>query len=233
MNYRNHHQSIKTWSEDDRPREKLLQKGRSILSDAELVAILLGSGSRSKSALDLAKELLQSVENDLIRFSKLTSQDLMKFSGIGEAKAVTLIAALELGRRRKTSNQIEKLKFTSSKAVYEFIAPFLLDLQHEEFHVIYLNRASQLIQHKQLSIGGMAGTVVDAKLIFNFALELKAQGLILIHNHPSGTKAPSVNDEKLTKNLVEFGKMIDLPILDHLIFTDNGYFSFADEGKLN
>lgn len=224
--------SIKSWAEDDRPREKLILKGKSALSDAELLAILLGSGSRNQSAVELAQELLRHSENNLSEFSKRTLFDLKKFKGVGEAKAVGLIAAMELGRRRKESESKNKTKITSSQMVYEHMRSYLLDLQHEEFYVILLNRANEIMYSKQISIGGMSGTVADGKVIFKSALEFGAHAIILVHNHPSGQLKPSDADRTLTKKMVEFGKYIDLPVLDHIIFTDNGYFSFADNGMI-
>jgi DNA repair protein RadC len=213
-------------------REKLILKGRSVLSDAELLAIILGSGSRELSALELAKQLLHQSENDLSRFSKMNLKDLCKFKGVGEAKAVGIIAALELGRRRRETEKVKTLRITSSQMVYTHMRTFLLDLQHEEFYAIMLNRANEIIKTEQISVGGMSGTVADGKVIFKKALENNAHGLILVHNHPSGQLKPSDNDNSLTRKMVEFGKYIDLPVLDHVIFTDNGYYSFADEGKI-
>jgi DNA repair protein RadC len=224
--------SIKSWAEDDRPREKMMLKGRNTLSDAELLAILLGTGTRDLSAVELAQVLLQSVNNDLANFSKYSINELKKFKGIGEAKAVGIVAALELGRRRKDTETKAKVKITSSKQVYEHMRSYLSDLQHEEFFVIYVNRANEIVQTKQISIGGLSGTIADGKVIFKQALELCAHGLILVHNHPSGQLKPSDPDRQLTKKMVEFGKYIDLCVLDHLIYTDSGYFSFADEGIL-
>lgn len=226
------YRSIKNWAEDDRPREKLILKGRSVLSDAELLAIILGSGSRELSALELAKQLLHESGNDLSRFSKLNLNELCKFKGVGEAKAVGIIAALELGRRRKETEKAKTIKITSSQQVYSHMKSYLLDLQHEEFYALLLNRANALIRTEQISIGGMSGTVADGKVIFKKAIEHNAHGIILVHNHPSGQLKPSENDNSLTRKMIEFGKYIDLPVLDHLIFTDNGYYSFADEGKL-
>jgi DNA repair protein RadC len=224
--------SIKSWAEDDRPREKMILKGRKTLSDAELLAILLGTGTRDLSAVELAQVLLKSVNNDLASFSKYSINELKKFKGIGEAKAVGIVAALELGRRRKETETKAKVKITSSKQVYEHMRSYLSDLQHEEFFVIYVNRANEIVQTKQISIGGLSGTIADGKVIFKQALELCAHGLILVHNHPSGQLKPSDPDRQLTKKMVEFGKYIDLCVLDHLIYTDSGYFSFADEGIL-
>jgi DNA repair protein RadC len=226
------YRSIKQWAEDDRPREKLILKGRSVLSDAELLAIILGSGSRELSALELAKQLLYESNNDLSRFSKMNLKDLCRFKGVGEAKAVGIIAALELGRRRRETKNVRTIRITSSQMVYTHMRTFLLDLQHEEFYAIMLNRANEIIKTEQISVGGMSGTVADGKVIFKKALENNAHGVILVHNHPSGQLKPSDNDNSLTRKMVEFGKYIDLPVLDHVIFTDNGYYSFADEGKI-
>lgn len=225
--------SIKCWAEDDRPREKLILKGKNALSDAELLAIILGSGTRKKSAVELAKDLLIGSKNNLQSFSKLSLHDLKKFDGIGEAKAVGILAALELGRRRKESENNKKIKIISSKQIYDHMSSYLSDLQHEEFYAVFLNRANEIVKTKQISIGGLSGTVADGKVIFKAALEEGAHGIILIHNHPSGQLKPSDADKALTKKMVEFGRYIDLPILDHLIFTDNGYFSFADQGILS
>lgn len=224
--------SIKYWAEDDRPREKLILKGKSVLSDAELLAIILGSGSRNMSALELARELLDHSQNDLNRFSKLTLNELRKFNGVGEAKAVSILAALELGKRRRETEFKRNPKIQSSQMAYEHIRTYLQDLQHEEFYVLLLNRANEIIRTERISVGGLSGTVADGKIIFRSALESGAHGLILIHNHPSGQLIPSENDKQLTRKMVEFGKYIDLPVLDHLIYCDHGYYSFADEGKL-
>jgi DNA repair protein RadC len=226
------YQSIKHWAEDDRPREKLILKGRSALSDAELLAIILGSGSKELSALELAKALLRDSGNDLAQFSKLGLNEFCKYKGVGQAKAVGIIAALELGRRRRETEKGRTVKITSSQMVYAHMRSYLLDLQHEEFFVLLLSRSNELIRTERISIGGMSGTVADGKVIFKKALEFCAHGLILVHNHPSGQLIPSENDKALTRKMVEFGKYIDLPVLDHLIFSDHGYYSFADEGKL-
>lgn len=228
-----YNQPIKTWAEDDRPREKFALKGKNALSDAELLAIILGSGSRRCTALDLAKELLSKTNNDLAAFSKLSLNDLKKFNGVGEAKAISVLACLELGRRRRETEQSRKVKITSSQQVHEHIRPYLMDLHHEEFYVLLLNRANEIIRTVQISIGGFSGTVADGKMIFKAAIEESAHALILVHNHPSGQTKPSDNDRSLTKKMVEFGKYIDLPVLDHLIFTDNDYFSFADQGMIS
>jgi DNA repair protein RadC len=225
-------QGIKFWAEDDRPREKLLQKGKTALSDAELLAIIIGSGTRKKSAVELAKEILSSYNNNLSEFSRVQITELLKFNGIGEAKAINIISALELGRRRQGSEMPSKIKVNGSSVVYQYLKQFLSDLIHEEFYVIMLNSANEIIQTKQISKGGMSATVVDGKVIFNLALSCQATAIIVSHNHPSGSLIPSKADMNLTKSLYEFGKYIDLPLIDHLIFTDNGYFSFADQGLL-
>lgn len=225
-------QSIKTWAEDDRPREKLLIKGKRQLSDSELIAILLNSGSRDKSALELAQEILRSTENDLNQFSKLSISDFIKFKGIGEAKAITLIAALELGRRRTEFQSKEKLKLKSPTDCYNFFKPYFEHLEVEEFHVIFLNNANLILGHKQLSVGGLTGTVVDARVLFKEAINLSATGVILAHNHPSGQLKPSDQDLRLTKRISEFGKMIEIVVLDHLIISDEGFLSFSDKGLL-
>ncbi|MCE2682793.1 MAG: DNA repair protein RadC [Cryomorphaceae bacterium] len=226
------HLSIKSWAEDDRPREKMLTKGRAAMSDSELLAILIATGSIKKSALDLAKECLALAKNDLGKLSRMTVPELCKVNGIGPAKAVTLVASLELGRRRKDNVAEKKLRVVSSQIVYDHMRPYLQDLTHEEFYVILLNRANEEIRTVQISSGGLSGTVADGKMIFKAAIENSAHGLILVHNHPSGQLFPSDSDKNLTRKLVQFGSFIDLPILDHLIFADNGYFSFADQGIL-
>jgi DNA repair protein RadC len=224
--------TIKSWAEEDRPREKLMQKGRAVLSDAELIAILIGSGTKELSAVELSKLILERNSNNLNELAKLSVKDLIKFKGIGEAKAISIVAALELGRRRKESEQIKKIKITSSKDAYEFCFPFMLDLPHEEFWVLLLNRANQVLRAERISHGGVTGTVADPKLIFNKALEHLACSLIACHNHPSGNLSPSEADKTLTKKLKEGGRVLEIPLLDHIIFTDNGYYSFADEGIL-
>jgi DNA repair protein RadC len=222
--------NILSWAEEDRPREKLLLKGKAALSDAELIAILIGSGTRELSAVDLSKLILQSVNNNLNELAKLSINDLIKFKGIGEAKAISIAAALELGRRRKESETLKKPKITSSADVYEAVRPYLMDLQHEQFWVLLLNRANEVIRPQQISIGGVSGTVADPKMIFKAAIEHLASAIILVHNHPSGNLTPSQADKDLTKKVKEGGRTLDIPVLDHLIFSDNSYFSFADEG---
>jgi DNA repair protein RadC len=224
--------SIRSWAEEDRPREKLLLKGKAALSDAELLGILIGSGTRSLSAVDLCKLILQKGGNNLNELARLSVQDLQKFKGIGEAKAITIVAALELGRRRKEADPVKRPKITSSQDAYDAIKPELWDKQQEEFWVLLLNRANQVMQKVQASLGGVSGTVADPKIIFKVALDHLASAIILVHNHPSGNLKPSEADIRLTKKLKEAGSLLDLPVLDHLIFTDHGYYSFADEGAL-
>ena len=223
---------ILSWAEEDRPREKLLLKGRSALSDAELIGILIGSGTKSLSAVDLAKLILNKVNNDLNELAKLSVKDLQKFKGIGEAKAISIVSALEIGRRRKDKEPTQKEKIASSKDAYQCIKSHLLDLQHEEFWIILLNRANVVTNKLQISAGGVAGTVADPKIIFKQALDHLASGIILVHNHPSGNLTPSQADLDLTKKMKEAGKFLEIPVLDHLIFTDNGYYSFADKGLM-
>jgi DNA repair protein RadC len=224
--------NILKWAEEDRPREKLLLKGRGALSDAELIAILIGSGSRQLSAVDLSKLILSSVNHDLNLLAKLSVSELIKFKGIGEAKAISIVSALEVGRRRKTSEVTKTHAIKSSNDVYELIRPELLDQPIEQFWMLTLKRNNTLIQKRHISVGGISGTVVDPKVVFKTALEDFASGIILIHNHPSGNLKPSQEDLKLTEKLKNAGKLLDIPVLDHIIFTDNSYFSFADENVL-
>jgi len=223
---------IKSWAAEDRPREKLLLKGKSALSDAELIAILLGTGTTTLSAVDLAKQILQTSNYNLHELARISVKDLMKIKGIGEAKAITIAAALELGRRRKESEPDEKPRIASSADVFDNIKAELMDIPHEEFWVLLLNRANRITKKKQISLGGVAGTVADPKIIFKLALEELASGIILAHNHPSGNLTASLADIDLTKKLKEAGKLLDIQVLDHLIIAGKRYFSFADEGLL-
>lgn len=225
-----HNFSIKNWAEDDKPREKLMLKGKSALSDAELVAILIGSGSRNESAVGLSKRILASVDNNLNALGKLSLTQLMEFKGIGEAKAITIVAALELGRRRRAEETVELYKITSSKAVFEIMQPIIGELPHEEFWVLYLNNSNKVIYKSQLSKGGITGTVVDVRLIFKTALEHNAVSIILTHNHPSGKLQASDADKDITKKLKIAGEQLDVKVLDHIIITELGYLSFQDEG---
>jgi DNA repair protein RadC len=223
---------ITHWSEDDKPREKMMLKGKSALSDAELVAILIGSGSRNESAVALSKRILASVSNNLSSLGKQSLAQLMEFKGIGEAKAITIAAALELGRRRKEENPLELVKVTSSKVMYQEMYPIIGELAHEEFWVVYLNNSNKIIFKAQLSKGGITGTIVDVRLVFKIALEQNAVAIVLAHNHPSGKLQASEADIQVTKKIKNAGLQLDIPVLDHIIVTEHGYFSFADEGIL-
>ena len=224
--------SIKDWSLEDRPREKLLSKGISSLSDAELIAIIIGSGTRDESAVELSKRILGSVQHNLNELGKLSVDDLQKYKGIGEAKAIGIVAALELGRRRKLSEIIDRQKITSSHDIYEIFHPLLADLPHEEFWIVLLNRSNKIIERQKISQGGISGTVTDVRLILRMALEKLASSLILCHNHPSGNQQPSEADISITQKVKESGKLMDISLLDHIIITDGSYYSFADEGIL-
>lgn len=224
--------SIKSWAEDDRPREKLVAKGRAVLSHAELIAIIIGSGSRDESAVELSKRILHSVDNNLNELGKVSIPDLMKFKGIGEAKAISIAASLELGRRRKAESSQGKPKIASSRDAFDVIYPALADLPHEEFWLILLNQNNKVIDTVCISRGGVAGTVADAKIILKAALEKLAPSIILSHNHPSGNLKPSKADIDLTKKLKEGAKLLDISVLDHLIIGDTNYFSFADQGLM-
>ncbi len=224
--------SIKQWNEDDRPREKLLLKGKAALSDAELIAILIGSGNRNESAVDLAKRILNSVDNNINKLVKLNVANLCKFKGIGQAKAISIITALELGKRQRLEEALVLPKMTSSKAVFKIMQPILEDLSHEEFWVIYLNNSNKILKKTALSKGGITGTLIDIRLLFKIAIELTAIGIILCHNHPSNKLQPSNEDLKITKKIKEAGAVLDIKVLDHLIITKIGYFSFADDGIL-
>lgn len=224
--------TIKTWAEEDRPREKMMLKGRSVMTDAELIAILIGSGTRELTAVELARDILSQSNNNLSELARKSIQDFMKFKGIGEAKAITLYASMELARRRAFSAEKTRFKIRSSRDGYEYLKADLTELGHEEFYVLLLNRANEVIGKEQISKGGLSGTVADGKVIFHKALEMKSSGIILAHNHPSGQLKPSEQDIKLTQSLASFGKYIDLHILDHLIITDENYYSFADNGML-
>ena len=217
-------------AEEDRPREKLLLKGKAALSDAELIAILIGTGTAACSAVDLARMLLASVGNNLGAVARMSVSDLCRFKGIGEAKAISIISALELGRRRKEQDPPKFLKITGSRQIYELMRPDLHDESVEQVYLLLLNRTNGLIKKERVSQGGISASVVDPKVVFRFALEQGAHSLILIHNHPSGNLQPSDTDKRLTQRLQKIGKELELPLIDHLIYTDRGYFSFADEG---
>lgn len=224
--------SIKSWAEGDRPREKLMQKGKTALSDAELIAILIGSGNRQESAVDLSKRILSDSQNKLNQLSRLSVNQLMKYKGIGEAKAVSIVAALELGRRRRGEEALQLKKITSSRSVFDVLQPIIGDLAHEEFWILYLNNSNKILQKMQLSKGGITGTIVDIRITYKHALEIGAVAVVLAHNHPSGALKPSQPDKTLTKKLKIAGESLDIKVLDHLIITQKSYFSFADEGIL-
>lgn len=209
-----------------------MQKGKHSLTDAELLAILIGSGNSEETAVELSRRILAQSGNSLIALGKMNASELMEFKGIGEAKAITIVAAMELSRRRKDTQEAELEKISSSNDIVSIFQSMLGDLQHEEFWVVYLNRGNKILAKKQLSSGGMSGTVVDPRMIFKSALDQKAQALILCHNHPSGTAKPSEADIRLTKNMVEAGKVLEISVLDHIIITQKAFYSFADEGMM-
>lgn len=224
--------SIRAWAEEDRPRERLVQKGRNNLSEAELLAIILGSGNDRESALELARRILQSCGNRLDRLGKLDVADLLNFHGVGQAKAVSIIAALELGRRRKETKSSSNPRVTASTDVFKVMLPLMEDLAYEEFWMITLNRANRIISTRRISQGGLSGTVADPRIIYKSALEQLATSVVFSHNHPSGNTKPSRADIALTKKLVVAGDILDITVLDHVIVSDKGFFSFADEGML-
>ncbi len=224
--------SIKSWAEEDRPREKLLLKGKSALTDAELIAILIRLGSREESALGLAQRILRHFDNDLHLLGRCDIAELTTFKGMGEAKALAIAAAIELGRRRQLADIKNRPKVTSSNEAYQLVAPLLIDLPHEEFWILLLDRSNRVIARERVSSGGVAGTFVDAKIIFKKALQLLASSIILCHNHPSGNLRPSQADLDLTKKIKKGGQNIDIRVLDHLIVTERGYYSLADEGEM-
>jgi DNA repair protein RadC len=224
--------AIKMWAEEDRPREKLLLKGRRQLTDAEIIAILIGSGSKNESAVDLSKRIMATYKNDLDLLGRASVTELSKFKGIGEAKAISIVAALELGRRRKEIPSPDLFRIGCSRDSYDTLYPIFADLNHEEFWVLFLNRGNFVTGKHQISKGGLSGTVADPKIIFKLALEERAAYIVLAHNHPSGNLKPSAEDITLTKKYVESGRSLDLPVVDHLIFADKRYLSFADEGLM-
>lgn len=225
--------SIKNWLEDDRPREKLLLKGKNSLSDAELIAILIASGNKNESAVDLSKRILESVEGNLIELSKLSVNELEKFKGIGEAKAISIVAALELGSRRRGAEALERKSITSSHDAFEVLQMYVSDPNYEQFFVILLNRGNKVLKTVIISQGGVTGTVVDPKKIFKIAIENGATSIILGHNHPSGSTTPSSADINLTDKIVGAGKLLDINILDHIIIGADKYYSFADNGQIS
>lgn len=224
--------TIKDWNEEDRPREKLLKRGETALTDAELIAILLGSGNREETAVGLARRILRDVDNSLSALARKSIAEFQQYNGIGTAKAVTLMAALELGRRRRLAQANQKTKIRSSKDVFDRMQPVLSDLPHEEFWVIYLNNANVVLHSEKHTQGGLTGTLVDSRIVLKQALLLGAVALILVHNHPSGTLVASQSDKVLTKKMQNAARTLDIKVLDHLIITEKAYFSFADENML-
>ena len=224
--------SIKLWAESDRPREKLLEKGSHVLTDAELLAIIIGSGSRNETAVELCRKILKEKNNDLYELSRMTVAELTRFKGIGIAKAISIVAAMELGKRRRDASVPKKEKITCSKDAVAIMQPIIGDLVKEEFWILLLNRANFIIGKKRISEGGVAGTVADSKIIFKEAVDKLASSIILSHNHPSGNVKPSEADIKLTKRLKEAGQIFEIPVLDHIIITHNSFYSFADEGLI-
>jgi DNA repair protein RadC len=224
--------SIKQWAEDDRPREKMMMKGRNSLSDAELLSILIGSGTREETAVDLAKRLLASVHDNLAELARQSLSDLMLHRGIGEARAVTITAALELGKRRSSSEVIEREKITCSRDAFTVFQSSMGEHPYEEFWILILNKANRVVRKSCISEGGVSGTVVDPKKIFKMALDCHASSIILGHNHPSGNIQPSEADLKITKKICEAGRMLDVGVLDHIVLGHDRYYSFADEGMI-
>lgn len=224
--------SIKQWAEDDRPREKLMLKGKAALSDAELMAILISSGNDEESAVSLSQRILEGSQNNLLELSKLSVNDLKKYRGIGEAKALSIIAAMELGRRRQRSSALEKPVIQNSQKAYDYIQASLSDLAHEEFVVLYLGKSLKVISHETLSRGGISGTIADVKIILKSAIEKLATYIIVAHNHPSGNLKPSQHDIDMTKKLKAACATMEIQLNDHLIIGDNAYYSFSDEGML-
>lgn len=225
-------QSIKSWAEDDRPREKLLLKGKDSLSNSELLAILLRSGSRDESALSLAKRILESCNNNLFELSKIGMDHFKKFKGVGKVKAITILAALEIGKRRQQSEALHKPTIQGSRDAYEMVKYNLEELQHEESWAMFLNRRNAILGIEKMSAGGISGTIMDMRMIYKRAIEHQASGIILVHNHPSGNLKPSSADMDITSKAKSAGTALDIQLLDHLIISEHGYYSFADEGVL-
>ncbi len=232
MNDISNNSSIKSWAEEDRPREKLMLKGKASLSNAELLAIIIGSGSRNETAVELSKRILGQAENNLQELSKYQIDDLMNFQGIGEAKAISIIAAMELGRRYRLSEAIARKKISTSKDAFDAIYSYLSDLVYEEFFIILLSRNNEILEVQKISEGGQSGTVVDPKKVFKIALSRQANAIILCHNHPSGNLQPSQQDKDITKKLQESGVLLELKVIDHIIVGKGNYYSFADDGIL-
>jgi DNA repair protein RadC len=228
----NENKSIKNWSEDERPREKLLQKGATSLSDSELLGILIASGNRERSAIDLAKDVLALAGNNLRELGRLSVTELQKIKGIGEAKAITIAAAMELGRRRQMSEGLDRATITQSKEAIPIIMPLLQDLNYEVFCVLYLNHSGKLLRHELLSSGGLTATVADVRIILKNALLYNASRLIIAHNHPSGNRTPSQADISLTRQVKQAAALMDITLLDHIIIAGHSYVSLADDGLM-
>nr|WP_299356067.1 DNA repair protein RadC [Mucilaginibacter sp.] len=224
--------SIKSWAEEDRPREKLSTQGRRALTDAELIAILIGSGSRTESAVELSKRILHHYGNDLNNLGKANIAELSRFKGIGEAKAISIIAALEVGRRRNETETKTPEIVKGSKDAYNVLRKTFMDLSHEEFWLLLLHQSGKVIAKELISKGGLTGTVADPKIIFNIALQHNAVSIVMAHNHPSGNLKPSQLDTDLTKKIANAGRMLDINVLDHIIVTNDGFYSFADDGVI-
>lgn len=224
--------TIKYWALDDRPREKLLIKGKSSLSDSELIAILIGSGNRDETAVELSKRILESVDYNLNKLSALSAEQLMRFKGIGQAKAISILTSLELGKRRQYEPSRKIRKINSSNDVFQLMSPMFYDKEFEEFWVIYMNNFNKVLSKEMCTRGGLTSTIVDKRLVFKRALELSAVSIIVCHNHPSGNIKPSISDKELTKKIKEAGDSLDIRLLDHLIITEKSYFSFADHGEI-
>ncbi len=224
--------SLKSLAEDDRPREKFLLKGKAVLSDSELLAIILGSGNNEESAVELARRILASVGNSWQQLSILSVKDLMKFKGIGEAKAIAIATALEIGRRKYSQEIPDKISISTSQEAYKVFLPHLSDLRTEEFWAVYLNHKNQIVYKSQLSKGGITGTLVDVRVLFKMALEHFATSVIVAHNHPTGNLKPSDADLKITKNIQQAGDLLNIKLIDHLIVGENSFFSFKDQNLL-
>lgn len=224
--------SIKFLAEDDRPREKFLLKGKNSLSDAELLAIIMNSGNREESAVDLARKIMNSVNNNWHNLSKLSVKDLMKFKGVGEAKAISISAALEIGRRRAAQETPDRKQISNSNDAFQFFKPYLCDLQTEEFWAVFVNKSNKVLHFSQMTTGGISSSVVDVRVLFRTALEHFATGIFVAHNHPSGNLNPSEDDRKITRQILEAGKFLNINLIDHLILNQNTYFSFSEEDLL-
>jgi len=224
--------TIKQWKEDDRPREKMMEKGKASLSDAELIAIIIGTGTTEESAVALSKRILSRSDHNLNALACMSVDDLMTFRGIGKSKAVSILTAMELGKRRSMEHAREKKNVNSSVTAFEIMQPFIGDLLHEEFWILFLNNANRLLGKSQLSKGGIHATLVDVRLIFKKAISTGATSIILCHNHPSGNLTPSHSDIQLTKKIIKGGELLDIKVLDHIIVSQHGYFSFADENRM-